>query len=100
MIERSHRSRIAAASAAIVSASLLLAAAAPAFAQSPAASPAMMASKITKLAYISPEQANDYGWNQQGAEGAKAAAASIGAEIEMADGSGYDRPDPDPEPAG
>jgi len=92
MIERSSRSRIAALSAGIVSASLLFAAV-PALAQSPAASPAMT-SKITKMAYISPEQANDYGWNQQGAEGAQAAAAAIGATLEMADGSGYDDPTP------
>ncbi len=92
MSERSSRSRTAVIAAGLVSASLLLAAVAPALAQSPAAS--VKASKITKMAYISPEQANDYGWNQQGAEGAKAAAASIGAALEMADGSGYDDPTP------
>ncbi len=93
MSERSSRSRTAVLAAGLVSASLLLAAVAPALAQSPAAG-SPMASKITKMAYISPEQANDYGWNQQGAEGARAAAASIGAELEMADGSGYDDPTP------
>jgi len=90
MSERSSRSRIAALSAGLVSASLLLAAAAPALAQSPAASP--MTSSIKNIAYISPEQAIDYGWNQQGYEGAVAAAALIGATLQKADGSGY--PDP------
>ena len=92
MSERSSRSRIAALSAGLVSASLLLAAAAPALAQSPAASP--MASSIKNMAYISPEQANDYGWNQQGYEGAVAAAATIGATLQKADGSGYGDPTP------
>ena len=97
MIERSHRSRIAALSAGIVSASLLLAAAAPAFAQSPAASMAAgspMTSSIKNIGYISPELANDYGWNQQGWEGAQAAAAAYGATTQKADGSGYGDPTP------
>ena len=38
---------------------------------SPAASPTV---QITKMAIITPEKANDYGWNQQGAESAKKAA--------------------------
>ena len=97
MSERSSRSRIAAMSAGLVSVSLLFAAAVPALAQSPAASMAAgspMASKITNMAYISPEQANDYGWNQQGYEGAVAAAATIGATLQKADGSGYGDPTP------
>ncbi len=97
MSERSSRSRIAVVSAGLVSASLLFAAAIPALAQSPAASMAAgspMASKITNMAYISPEQANDYGWNQQGYEGAVTAAASIGAQLQKADGSGYGDPTP------
>ncbi len=30
--------------------------------------------KVTKIAVITPEKGNDYGWNQQGVEGAQAAA--------------------------
>lgn len=70
-------------------AALLAVAAMPAFAQSPAAG-----TTITTMAYISPEAATDYGWNQQGLAGAEAAAASIGAELIPADGSGYDDPAP------
>jgi simple sugar transport system substrate-binding protein len=46
------------------------------------------------MGIIAPEKANDYGWNQQGVEGAKAAATSVGAAIEVADGAGYDDPGP------
>ena len=53
-----------------------------------------VANKVTKIGIVSPEKANDYGWNQQGVEGAKAAAAAIGAQIEVADGAGYDDPGP------
>ena len=59
--------------------------------ESPAAS---VANKITKMAVIAPEKGNDFGWNQQGVDGAKAAATSVGAEIEVADGAGYDDPGP------
>lgn len=45
--------------------------------------------KVTKIAVITPEKANDYGWNQQGVEGAQAAAASVGAECIVQDGAGY-----------
>ncbi len=67
----------------------------------PAASPSEVASaapsvanKVLKMAVISPEKGNDFGWNQQGVDGAKAAAAAVGASIEVADGSGYDDPAP------
>jgi simple sugar transport system substrate-binding protein len=46
------------------------------------------------MAVIAPEKGNDFGWNQQGVDGAKAAAASVGATIEVADGAGYDDPGP------
>ena len=59
-----------------------------------AAMPAIAQTEITKIAYISPEAATDYGWNQQGLAGAEAAAAAIGAELIPADGSGYDDPAP------
>lgn len=49
---------------------------------------------IKKIGVIVPEKANDYGWNQQHAEAAKAFAAKIGAEIEVSDGAGYGDPAP------
>jgi len=45
--------------------------------------------KVTKIAVITPEKGNDYGWNQQGVEGAQAAAESVGAECIVQDGAGY-----------
>ena len=45
--------------------------------------------KVTKIAVITPEKGNDYGWNQQGVEGAQAAAAAVGAECIVQDGAGY-----------
>jgi basic membrane protein A len=59
----------------------------------PSVSPSA-ANKVTKMAIIAPEKGNDFGWNQQGVDGAKAAAASVGATIEVADGAGYDDPAP------
>lgn len=55
---------------------------------------AVAANKVTKMAIIAPEKGNDFGWNQQGVDGAKTAAASVGATIEVADGAGYDDPSP------
>lgn len=52
--------------------------------------PAEEASEIDLIAIVAPEEANDYGWNQQGVEGARAVAESIGADIEVADGAGYE----------
>jgi basic membrane protein A and related proteins len=52
------------------------------------------ANKVQKMAVIAPEKGNDFGWNQQGVDGAKAAAESVGATIEVADGAGYDDPGP------
>ncbi|MBC7292947.1 MAG: BMP family protein [Thermoleophilia bacterium] len=45
--------------------------------------------EIKKIGIIAPEKANDYGWNQQGVESAKAIAQELGAEIEISDGAGY-----------
>lgn len=45
---------------------------------------------VQKMAVIAPEEAKDFGWNQQGVESAKKVAAEIGAEIEVADGAGYE----------
>jgi simple sugar transport system substrate-binding protein len=50
-------------------------------------------SKVKKMAIALPEKANDYGWNQQGAAAAKAAADSVGASLTVADGLGYDNVD-------
>ena len=36
---------------------------------------------MTKVAIATPAKASDYGWNQQGYNGAKAAAAAIGATL-------------------
>jgi basic membrane protein A len=45
--------------------------------------------KLTTIAVITPEKANDYGWNQQGVEGAQKAADAVGAELIVQDGAGY-----------
>lgn len=74
----------------VLATGLLLLAAAPVVGQSPAAG----TSSITNMAVISPEEANDFGWNQKGVEGAQAAADSIGATLQVADGSGYGDPAP------
>lgn len=56
----------------------------------PAETEAPAENAVTNMAIVAPEKANDYGWNQQGVESAEAAAESIGAEIEIADGAGYE----------
>jgi simple sugar transport system substrate-binding protein len=45
---------------------------------------------VKKMAVVAPEVAKDFGWNQQGVESAKKVAAEIEAEIEVADGAGYE----------
>lgn len=52
------------------------------------AAPAVQA-EVKKIAVLTPEQGTDYGWNQQGTDAAKAAAAKLGLEIEVAGGLGY-----------
>lgn len=52
------------------------------------------AAGIDKLGIAAPEKGNDYGWNQQGVEGAKAAATALGASADVADGVGYDNVEP------
>lgn len=49
----------------------------------------VLAGEITSIAVMAPEEGTDYGWNQQGVENAKAAAAAHGIDIEVADGLGY-----------
>ncbi len=53
-----------------------------------------VANTVTNMGIIAPEKGNDYGWNQQGVEGAREAAASVGAQLQIADGAGYDDPAP------
>jgi basic membrane protein A len=45
--------------------------------------------KVTKVAVITPEKANDYGWNQVGVTCVKAAADAVGAQCIVQDGAGY-----------
>lgn len=45
--------------------------------------------EVTKVAVITPEKGNDYGWNQMGVESAQKAAAAMGAECIVQDGAGY-----------
>ena len=54
--------------------------------------PAPAGMLVSKVAVVAPEEAVDFGWNQQGVEGAEAAAASAGVEFEAAAGVGYDAP--------
>jgi simple sugar transport system substrate-binding protein len=51
-------------------------------------------SAVAKVGIAAPEKANDYGWNQQGVESAQRAATAAGAEIEVADGIGYENVEP------
>ena len=44
---------------------------------------------LKSIAILTPEQGTDYGWNQQGVEGAKAAAKAAGIKIEVAENLGY-----------
>jgi basic membrane protein A and related proteins len=56
---------------------------------SPSAAPSV---QVTKVAVITPEKANDYGWNQVGVECVKKAAAAVGIAPEnviVEDGAGY-----------
>ena len=46
--------------------------------------------EVTKIGIVTPEEASDYGWNQEGVESARDLAAEIGAQIEVADGAGYE----------
>ncbi len=45
---------------------------------------------ISSFAIVTPEKGNDYGWNQQGVEGAQKAADELGIDLEVADNSGYE----------
>jgi len=52
-------------------------------------SPSPTANKVGTVAIVTPEKANDYGWNEQGVEGVRAAAKAAGAEVIVQDGAGY-----------
>src|SRR6266540_5234580 len=56
---------------------------------------AAQATKVKKVGFASPEKPNDYGWNQQGYLGAKAAARATGASVLAATGIGYENVEPD-----
>lgn len=43
-----------------------------------------------KIAIVTPEKANDFGWNQQGVESAQAIAQELGAEAVVSQGAGYE----------
>ncbi len=49
--------------------------------------------KVTKVGFASPAKASDYGWNQQGFNGAKAAAAATGSQFQAITNVGYDKTD-------
>ena len=114
MTSRPNRSRLAILTAGLATAALIVGAcsgaaatpaptaapvtAAPVVTEAPAVTTAPTeappANTVTKIGIIAPEKGNDFGWNQQGVVGAQGAAASVGAEIEVADGAGYDDPGP------
>jgi basic membrane protein A and related proteins len=45
---------------------------------------------ISSFAIVAPEKGNDYGWNQQGVEGAETVANDLGIDLEVADNAGYE----------
>lgn len=47
------------------------------------------AEEITSIAIMTPEAGTDFGWNQQGIEGAKAAGKAEGVEVVVAENLGY-----------
>ncbi len=53
------------------------------------AAPAAAQDGVQEIGYVSPEQATDFGWNEQGLVGATAAAESVGGSVNQADGAGY-----------
>ena len=49
----------------------------------------LAAAEVDTIAILTPEQGNDFGWNQQGVDAARAAAAAAGVELIVAEGLGY-----------
>src|SRR5438093_11591965 len=54
---------------------------------------ALHAGKVQKVAIATPAKDNDYGWNQQGVNAARAAAKAAGASIQVITNIGYDKTD-------
>lgn len=54
---------------------------------------ALRSGKVTTVAIATPAKASDYGWNAQGYNGAKAAAAATGAKFQSITNIGYDKTD-------
>ena len=54
---------------------------------------AFRAGKVTSVGIATPAKASDYGWNQQGYNGAKAAASANGAKFTAITNIGYDKTD-------
>lgn len=50
--------------------------------------------QITNVAIITPSSQTNLGWDQQGADGLKAAGEKLGLTVEVAENSGYDDPTP------
>jgi basic membrane protein A len=50
---------------------------------------ASLAAEVKTIAILAPEQGNDYGWNQQGIDAAKAAGEKAGIKVLVAEGLGY-----------
>ena len=48
-----------------------------------------LAAEVKSIAILTPEDGTDYGWNQQGVDAAKAAAAATGVQVIVAQGLGY-----------
>ena len=48
-------------------------------------------SKVKTVAIVTPAKTNDYGWNSQGVDGAKAAAGTVGASVKVSSNVGYDK---------
>jgi basic membrane protein A len=48
-----------------------------------------LAADVKSIAIMTPEEGTDFGWNQQGVDAAKAAAAAAGVEVIVASGLGY-----------
>src|SRR5256885_14784813 len=55
------------------------------------AATALKKADVKQVAIATPAKPSDYGWNQQGYNGAKAAAASVGAKFVAQTNIGYDK---------
>lgn len=49
----------------------------------------LVAAEVDTIAIMTPEQGSDFGWNQQGVDAARAAAAATGVELIVGEGLGY-----------